>query len=145
MALPQEKMREMVFQLLFSDDFSLSDEKEMTRFMMSEYLVAKSVLRLANEKKMAIQSKLESIDVLIKTHSDAYAFERISRIERNILRLSLYELFFSDLPHKIALAEGIRLARKFASPEGAKFVNAILDKIYKEEHATAIPDPKTVE
>jgi transcription antitermination protein NusB len=134
MAVPRQKFREIVFQLLYSHDFAESDEKDMTSFMMHEFAVSKKTVRLAVEQKNLIQLKQDAIDRLISQVSKAYDFERISRVERNILRLGAFELIYeASVPPKVAITEAIRLTRKFGSPEGAAFVNAILDAIYTEE------------
>jgi|SRR5579872_15926 len=133
MAVPQQKLREIVFQLLYSHDFAAVEEEEIIPFLMKELCVAKSALYLAGEKRRAVEEKQKEIDQRIAGASDAYAFARIPGVERNILRLGVYELFYDPLiPPKVAIAEAIRLARKFATPQGATFVNAILDTLYQE-------------
>lgn len=133
MPIPQQKFREIVFQLIYSGDFAGSTDEEMTSFMMQQFAVTKKVVREAIERQKLVEAKRDDLDLQIKNASVAYDFDRITRIERNILRLSLYELLFDQtIPPKVVIAEGIRLARKFASPEGANFVNAILDSIYKK-------------
>nr|NGX48373.1 hypothetical protein [Chlamydiota bacterium] len=72
-----------------------------------------------------------------------YELERISRIERSILRLGLYELLYTDLPDKVAITEAIRLTRKFATAEGGAFVNALLDAIYKDRDEVISEKPVT--
>lgn len=131
MSISPQKQREVVFLLIYSADFGSCDEGDMTRLLMHELAVAKSVLRKAHEEKGKVQEKLQEIDALIASCSQAYDFKRIPRIERNILRLAVYELLYSaTVPPKVAIAEAIRLSRKFATPESATFVNAILDAVY---------------
>jgi transcription antitermination protein NusB len=132
MPIPQQKFREIVFQLIYSSDFSKAEEEDMVSFMMGQLSVTKKVMRQAFERKNEIDSKRQELDALIAKTSVAYDFERITRTERNILRLAVFELFYdSSIPSKVAIAEAIRLARKFATPEGAAFVNAILDALYQ--------------
>ena len=71
---------------------------------------------------------------MIAKTSHAYEFERIQTVERNILRLAVFEIFFDNgtVPPKVALAEAMRLARKFSTYESTSFINAILDAIYKD-------------
>jgi N utilization substance protein B len=133
MALSQQKFREIVFQVLYSGDFADAGDEDMIPFMMGQLAVTRKTVSLAVVRKSAIEKERASIDEQIAKASVAYAFERIPRIERNILRLGVYELFYDDqIPPKVAIAEAIRLSRKFATPEGATFVNAILDTLYKE-------------
>lgn len=133
MAVPQQKFRELVFQLLYSYDMGRANESDMIELMMAELAVTKKTVRTAQENVLAILSKQPEIDALIAKTSTSYAFERIQSVERNILRLGVYEVLFDDsIPPKVAIAEAIRLSRKFGTIESASFVNAILDHIYKE-------------
>ncbi|OJU81233.1 MAG: transcription antitermination factor NusB [Chlamydia sp. 32-24] len=132
MAVPQPKFREIVLQLLYSYDIGRSNPEDMIEILMKEVEVTKKTVKEAQVKADKILAALPELDKKIADASTAYNFERIQSVERNVLRLSLYELFIeNEIPPKVAISEGIRLAKKFASPEGAKFVNALLDTIYK--------------
>jgi transcription antitermination protein NusB len=129
MPISPQKFREVVFQLLYSDDFG--GGAEVAEMLMAQLAVTKKVIREACGVKEKILEKKMHIDELICKHSASYDFERIPRIERNVIRLGAYEILFSpEVPPKVAIAEAIRLTRKFATPEAASFVNAILDSIY---------------
>ncbi len=143
MPLPPQKFREAVFQMLYSRDFEGSAEGEMVPFMMAELKTTRKAMTEAEDRVEAIWGKLPEIDPQIANASTEYTFERISRVERTILRLGLFELLFDpSLPPKVAIAEAIRLCRKFGTPESSQFVNAILDGIYK--HAAAPAEPVSV-
>lgn len=132
MPISPQKQRELVFLLVYSDDFNSADEADMTKLLMHELEVTKKVMREAHVEKVKIQERLAELDEKITQHSKAYEFERIPRVERNILRLAAYELLYSkSVPPKVAIAEAIRLSRKFSTAESAAFVNAILDAIYQ--------------
>jgi N utilization substance protein B len=61
------------------------------------------------------------------------------------LRLGIFEIFFdSEIPAKVAIAEAIRLCRKFGTPESSQFVNAILDGVYKKHAALVSEEPVLV-
>ena len=131
MPISPQKFREVVFQLLYSDDFGGC--AEVAEMLMAQLSVTKKIVREASELKEQILGKKEQIDGLIRKYSESYDFERIPRIERNVIRLGTYELFFSpDTPPKVVIAEAIRLTRKFATPEAAAFVNAVLDSMFKQ-------------
>jgi N utilization substance protein B len=132
MALPPQKFREIVIQLLFSSNFAPLDPVQSIPFMMNELKVTKKTLIEVLTRIDQVCSKLEEIDPKIKETSTEYAFERISKVELTILRLGVYELLFDpSIPDRVVIAEAIRLSRKFGSPESANFVNAILDSIFK--------------
>ena len=132
MGLPAQKFREMVFQMLYSYDFGYSEDADVIDMLMHELKITKKSANEANQRAKAILCRKDEIDERIRPASSEYQFERISRVEKNILRLGIYELCFDDAsPEKVAIAEAIRLCRKFGTPESANFVNAILDSIYK--------------
>lgn len=134
MALAQQKFREIVFQLLYSSDFVQSDGELMLDLIMNELEVSKKNVRTAQERVEKIREKLPEIDALIASVATSYDFDRIQSVIRNILRLGVYELQFDpEIPPKVAIAEAMRLSKKFSTPESASFVNAILDKLQKKE------------
>jgi transcription antitermination protein NusB len=132
MPLPIQKFREILFQLLYSYDTGKPREDDMIPLIMKEVSVTKKTVKEAQARVNLILEKLPSIDKIIGHTSTSYSFERIQNVERNILRIGIYELLFDDdIPPKVAIAEAIRLARKFGSPESASFINALLDNVYK--------------
>lgn len=144
MALPIKKNREIIFQLLFSSDTGKPAEEDMIPLIMKQLSVTKRAVKEAQEKVSQIQAKLPAIDQLISNTSTSYSFERIQNVERNILRLGVYEMVFEqDTPPKVVISEAIRLARKFGTPESAAFINALLDNIYKHSAGLTI-DPNLV-
>lgn len=133
MALSQQKFREIVLQLLYSQHITRPDETLMLELMMAELAVSKRNIRLALERVQKIKLLLPELDHLITSVSKSYDFERIQVVTKNILRLAVFELFYDDqIPHKVAIAEAIRLSRKFNTPESASFVNALLDQLYQK-------------
>lgn len=133
MDFSQQKFREIIFQLLFSQDFTEMEE-EVLDFMMEQLSVTKKTMYKAQDKWRLIVAKLPEVDEKIKILSSSYDFDRISKVEKNILRLGVYELSYeTSLPPKVVIAEAIRLTRKFSTPEGASFVNAVLDALFQGE------------
>jgi N utilization substance protein B len=141
MALPPQKFREIVLQLLYSKDFA-ENVPESVPFMMEALKVARGHVRDADLKVELVMSRLPEIDERIQKASTEYSFDRISKVELSILRLGVYELLYqTDVPPKVALAEAIRLCRKFGTPESAHFVNAILDAIRDSYAAQPTNEP----
>lgn len=132
MALSNQKFREIVLQLLYSEEIARADDALMLELMMAELAVSKRNVRLAQERAHQIKELLPKIDQLIASVSTSYDFDRIQVVTKNILRLGVYELMFDEeIPQKVAIAEAIRLSRKFNTPESASFVNALLDNLYQ--------------
>lgn len=135
MELAPQKCREIILQLLYSFDFSdEKPEKETMMFLMKYHKISKKRMYEIYEYVSEIHHHLKSIDQLIEETVDNYEFERISNVEKNILRLGFYEIskHKKEIPAKVVICEGIRLARKFSTRQSASFVNAIFDKFYKK-------------
>lgn len=134
MSVPQQKFREVVFQLLYSHDMTKTSDDAMIQLLMKELSISKKTVRDAQEKMRKILEKLSDLDARIASTSVAYEIDRISNVERNVLRLGLYELLYDDsIPPKVAISEAMRLSRKFGTPESASFVNALLDAVYQSQ------------
>lgn len=133
MAVPQQKFRELVFQLLYSGDMEPQDEKEIRELLMRELRVTKRVVREGQVRVEAIVQKQAELDALIEKTATEYTFDRIPSVERNVLRIGLFELLFDEaIPPKVAISEGMRLSRKFSTPESSSFINAVMDSVYKQ-------------
>ena len=86
------------------------------------------------------ESKAE-IDSLIVRHSDNWKITRMSGVDRNLLRVAVYELLYcEDIPPKVSINEAIDIGRKFGTEQSSAFVNGILDSIRSAlEDKTAVP------
>jgi N utilization substance protein B len=74
--------------------------------------------------------KLPEVDAKIRTLADNWDFERLAVVDRNILRLAIYEMFFRpEIPPVVSINEAIEIAKKFSTAESGKFVNGLLDKV----------------
>lgn len=135
MSIPQKKLREAVFYAVFCFDYDKDlDTEVLVPLIMEQLEMSKKNARDAIYKASLVMEKLSAIDAKLKEHVEGYSLERVSCAERNILRLATYEILFdNDLPEVIAIAEGIRLGRKFSTPEGANFINGVLDGLFKAE------------
>jgi transcription antitermination protein NusB len=101
--------------------------------MMNELKVTRRVMHEAHDRMRKVIERQDEIDREITAMSTEYSLERISSVERTILRLGLFEILFDyRIPPKVAIAEAIRLCRKFGTPESSQFVNAILDGVYQK-------------
>ncbi len=81
-----------------------------------------------------IQSNLTGLDAKLSEYATNWQLSRMAVIDRNVLRMGLYELKHADgIPPKVAINEAVELAKKYGDMESSKFVNGILDKIHKKE------------
>jgi len=78
---------------------------------------------------------LKEIDQIIEKAAPQWPIEQISIVDRNVLRIGIYELLYSDkkaVPPKVAINEAIELAKSFGGENSGKFVNGVLGTVYKE-------------
>ena len=133
MAIPQRKFREIVLQLMYSFDLS-SPQETVIPLMMKELSASKKEVTEAYDRANTVLTRKDSLDQLISENSSSYPLDRIHVTEKNILRLGIYELLYDEeIPAKVAIAEAMRLAKKFASPEATQYVNAVVDAVYKKQ------------
>ncbi len=77
--------------------------------------------------------KRHEIDSAIESCSENWSVERMSVIDRNILRLAVYELLYClETPYKVVIDEAVELAKTYGTEESSAFVNGVLDKVYRE-------------
>jgi N utilization substance protein B len=82
-----------------------------------------------------IISHLKDIDEMIEKTASEWPLKQISVVDRNILRIGLYELLFGDkkaVPPKVAINEAIELAKSFGGEKSGKFINGVLGTVYRE-------------
>ena len=79
-----------------------------------------------------VAAEVDDLDATIGDASSDWRPERLGALERNILRIALYELDRDEVPLEVAIDEAVRLARRYSSDDAAKLVNGILGKVAKE-------------
>lgn len=133
----RRKARERALQFLFGLDFSnyawedtidLFWESEPTRASVKEY--ATTLIREVSERREDLD---EEIDRAIQNWSP----ERVGRIERNVVRIALYEMRYrDDVPAAVAINEAVELAKLYGSDEAPRFVNGVLDRLSSGKNPT---------
>lgn len=134
MALQPQKFRELVFQMLYSFDMGNSDEDTISDMLMGELKVTRKTTLQALVRTNKIRALQKELDKSIEAYSGEYTLNRIQTVEKSVLRLALFEMLYDDeIPPKVAISEAIRLAKKFSSFESTRFINGLLDSIYKDQ------------
>ncbi|MDQ5901390.1 MAG: Transcription antitermination protein NusB [Patescibacteria group bacterium] len=130
--------RSIVLQTLFEWDFNgrkSSDLSEELLHNTSEFGPGLSVDSFMETLLKIVLDKQESIDEIITRAAPEWPLEKISMVDRNVLRIGLAELLFADkneVPPKVAINEAIELAKTFGGEKSGKFVNGVLGAVYKE-------------
>jgi len=76
--------------------------------------------------------KAPEIDALISGHAEHWRLERMPAVDRNILRLAIYEMRHTETPAPVVIDEALELARRFSTEESVQFVNGVLDAVHRE-------------
>jgi N utilization substance protein B len=76
--------------------------------------------------------KAAEIDALISGHAEHWRLERMPAVDRNILRLAIYEMRHTGTPAAVVIDEALELARRFSTEESVQFVNGVLDAVHRE-------------
>ncbi len=80
-----------------------------------------------------VKNKLSEIDSLIEKFSSNWKISRMSGVDRNAMRIAVYEMIYcDDIPSKVSINEAIEIGKKFGTEESGSFINGILDSIRKE-------------
>ena len=131
--------RETALQILFILDLEkhLKDftEEELESVLMShlDYLKVSDFTRdLAYLLVHGVYSKLDEVDTFIDSAAENWTLDRLSTIDRNLLRMAIYELcYLQDIPFKATINEAIEIAKRFGSDQSSKFVNGVLDRVHR--------------
>jgi N utilization substance protein B len=125
--------RERAVQCLFGLDFSGNEVDEALAMFWEATPARDSVRAYAEELVRGVMDNLAVIDAAIATALENWSPERVGRIERNAIRVALYEMrHIDDVPDGVAINEAIEVARRFGSDEAPRFVNAVLDRLKKD-------------
>ena len=130
--------RSIVLQSLFEWDLNAIERKAVIDVLdrnIEEFAPNKTDRPFMEKLLNGILSKQSEIDLVISKAAPEWPIDRISPVDRNILRLGLFELLFSDrseVPAKVAINESIELAKQFGGDNSSRFVNGVLGAVYKE-------------
>lgn len=130
--------RSIVLQSLFEWDLNAIDKKEVVEVLdrnIEEFAPNKTDRPFMEKLLSGILAKQPELDLVISKAAPEWPIERISPVDRNILRLGLFELLFADrgeVPAKVAINEAIELAKQFGGDNSSRFVNGVLGAVYKE-------------
>ena len=122
--------RELAMQALFSMDMSCMFSAEQLAEYRRCFPPGKHVLPFFERLTDGVLQYKSPIDHVIERYSSNWKVQRMACVDRNILRLAVFELLYcADIPAKVSINEAIDIAKKFGSSESGSFINGILDSI----------------
>ncbi len=130
----RRKAREVALQFLYQLDLRDEDDPEPhAAEFWTRHPVDPDTRTFAEALVRGVKRNQAKTDELIGQYAEHWELDRMAVVDRNILRLAIYELLHGDeVPAKVAINEAIEIAKKFGTDESSRFINGILDRVYKE-------------
>ena len=126
----RRRSRELAMQVLFQIDINGDDSKEAVELFCGHFEVPKRAKPFFFELVDGVRARRDEIDRLIEQFSDNWKISRMSGMDRNIMRVAVYELLYcDDIPAKVSINEAIDIGKKFGTEQSPAFINGILDSI----------------
>jgi N utilization substance protein B len=139
----RHKAREAALQMLFAYDLVRSPCDVLTKDYwneLGETAIDQKTRSFANKLVCGTLKELAAIDDRIRTRAEHWRIERMAIVDRNVLRLAVYEFIYHDTPDTVAINEALEIARRFSTYEATQFINGILDAIKQDLEAAAESD-----
>jgi len=124
--------REAVVQTLYALEQGNDDAVKQFDELLKEKKIKGPKAEFAKKLLTGTLEHLEEIDEIIKDHLIDWSFDRLDKVDKQILRLGVYELKYTDTPYQIVIDEAIKIAKNFSEDKAKSFINGILDRVAKE-------------
>ena len=126
----RRKSREKAMQALFFMDLNHSVSIKALNLYCETFTPSPGIYSFFTELIQGVISHMETIDSAIEQFSNNWKISRMAGVDRSILRIAVYELFYcNDIPTKVSINEAIDIGKKFGTRESGAFINGILDSI----------------
>jgi N utilization substance protein B len=126
----RSRARDVALQYLYQVDITSDHSEKVVEDFLAHFVDDENVKPYARDLINGVFTNLQHLDGLIDQAAKNWRVSRMTMTDRNILRISAYELTCrSDIPFKVAINEGVELAKRFGSPKCPSFVNGVLDRV----------------
>jgi len=131
----RRKARECALQMLFAADVAEMPPDDVVRSYwaeLGESDLDDTAREFATRLASRTLSNLELLDERIRSRAEHWRISRMAVVDRNILRLAVYEFLYEPTPRTVAINEALEIARRFSTYEATQFINGILDAIKRD-------------
>jgi transcription antitermination factor NusB len=129
----RRRARELAVQVLFHLEYNPGDPGEGFDLLCRSFLPPKEIRSFSKELVLGVWEHRQDLDKLISRASKNWRIERMSRVDRNILRVAVFEvLYMGDIPPKVSIDEAVELGKRYGTEDSGAFVNGVLDHIYNQ-------------
>jgi len=139
----RRQAREWALQKLFQHDFYSEGSPSDKMDLRVEDLSDQNILEFSEQLVGGVLRCQDEIDSVIEKHTEHWEPNRIGLVERNILRVAIYELLYlKETPAQVVMDEAIEIAKRFGAEDSAAFVNGILDHVHHQKTPTPAENKK---
>jgi len=131
----RRKARECALQMLFAADIADAVPDEVLRTYWAELddsETEEAAREFATRLAAGTLANLDALDERIRSRAEHWRIPRMAIVDRNILRLAVYEFLYEPTPRTVAINEALEIARRFSTYEATQFINGILDAIKRD-------------
>ena len=141
----RRKARECALQMLFAADVAGTRGDQLARMFWSELSdgeVEPGAQEFATALALGALAHLDEVDDKIRSRAEHWRISRMALVDRNLLRLAVYEFLHEPTPRTVIINEALEIARRFSTWEATQFINGILDAIKRDIDRDS-PEPET--
>lgn len=133
--MSRHQLRLLAVQVLYEWDFYHHDSQRLERILnqnTQDQDLEEGEKKFLKDLISGVQKHLTSIDKVLQKAAPQWSLERMNLVDRNILRLGLFELLYNNVPPRVAINEAIELGKDFSGQTAGKFINGVLGTVYEE-------------
>ena len=138
----RHRAREVALQVLYAIDLAADEDpapldanQEIFDRIRENFVVPTPVADFARELVVGVAERIQELDTIVGAHARNWRVSRMAAVDRNVLRLAVYELRDTQTPVAVVIDEAVDLARRFGSDTSPSFVNGVLDAVAREVRA----------
>lgn len=132
---PRTRARSLALQVLYEVDMANHPPADVFRSRLEESPLSDELSEFARQIIFGVLPRITDLDQLIAKYAPEWPFDQVAAIDRNILRIALWEFaVFHETPIKVAINEAVELAKEFGSDSAPRFVNGVLGALADHQH-----------
>lgn len=131
--MTRRKLREQILKMLYQLEVGKSTPDEVFSFFIEEESPDEATSLFVKNIFLGVSERVLELDKKIEKFADNWKLNRIALVDKNILRMALYEMLYcKDIPDAVSINEAVDIAKKYSTEDSGKFVNGLLDKMKDE-------------
>jgi N utilization substance protein B len=135
----RHRAREYALQILFQFDFNDGEPRRLMEAFWRDLRVPDEIVRFCEERVEGVLAHREELDAMIAAASENWRLDRMTGVDRNVLRIALFEvLYCPDVPKNVIINEAVEIGKRFGTEDSGAFINGILDRIASERRGPEV-------